>query len=369
MHALQNATSPDTGGLLRVLLLRFGPLPADSRTAQLLPSAPVNDGTAAFALDELRAAADLVYRVMTPTPLLAWPKLARRAGANVRVKHENQTPTGAFKVRGGIVYLDRLRRTQPGLAGVISATRGNHGQSIAFAAARAGIPAKIYVPIGNSPDQNSAIAAFGAKVVEYGRDFDEAKHEAFRVAAAEGLHFIASFHRDLIAGVASYALELFQAADDLEAVYVGVGMGSGICSLVTVRDLLGLKTEIIGVGAIKAPATAQSFAAKKAVSAASANTFADGLATREPNPEAIAIISRGVSRWVEVSEDAIAEAMRIYFDDTHQIAEGAGAAPLAALLKDKDRMRNKNVAVVLSGGNIERSRYLQVLRGETPSTA
>jgi threonine dehydratase len=369
MHALQETASPYSRGLLRVLLLRFGTLPANPRTARLLPGTPVSDVATAFSLDELRTAADLVYRVMTPTPLHTWPKLGRRAGLNVRVKHENQTPTGAFKVRGGIVYLDRLRHSHPGLAGVISATRGNHGQSIAFAAARAGVAATIYVPVGNSPDQNSAIAAFGAKVVEFGRDFDEAKHEAFRVAAAQGLHFIPSFHRDLIAGVASYALELFQAAEDLDAVYVGVGMGSGICGLVTARDLLGLKTEIIGVGAIKAPATARSFAAKKAIAAASANTFADGLATREPNAEAIAIISRGVSRWVEVSEDAIAEAMRIYFDDTHQVAEGAGAAPLAALLKDQHRMQNKNVAVILSGGNIERSRYLQVLRGETPSTA
>jgi threonine dehydratase len=367
MHALQETAASCPRRLLRVLLLRFSALPAYSRTARLLPGTPVNDLAAPFSLEELRTAADLVYRVMTPTPLLSWPKLGQRAGSNVRVKHENHTPTGAFKVRGGIVYLDHLRRTHPGPAGVISATRGNHGQSIAFAAARAGVPATIYVPIGNSPDQNSAIAAFGAKVVEFGRDFDEAKHEAFRVAAARGLHFIPSFHRDLIAGVASYALELFQAAEDLDAVYVGVGMGSGICGLVTVRDLLGLKTEIIGVGALKAPATAQSFAAKQAISAPSAKTFADGLATREPNPEAIAIISRGVSRWVEVSEDAIAEAMRIYFDATHQVAEGAGAAPLAALLQDQARMQNKNIAVILSGGNIERGRYLQVLRGETPS--
>jgi threonine dehydratase len=322
-----------------------------------------------FDLAELESAAQLVYRVMQPTPLYAWPKLKRRLGCSVRVKHENHTPTGAFKVRGGIVYLDRLCRAQPNIAGVVSATRGNHGQSISFAAARAGIPATIYVPSGNSSDQNSAIAGFGAKLVEFGRDFDEAKHEAFRVAGVENLHFIPSFHRDLIAGVASYALELFRGATALDAVYVGVGMGSGICGLIAVRDLLGLKTEIIGVGPIKAPATALSFAAGQPVTHPSANTFADGLATREPNAEAIATICRGVSRWVQVSEDEIAEAMRIYFDDTHQIAEGAGAAPLAALLKDAPRMKNRDVAVVLSGGNIERARYLQVLRGETPRVA
>jgi len=321
----------------------------------------------AFEMSELQSAAQLVYRVMPPTPLYAWPKLKRRLGCSVHVKHENHTPTGAFKVRGGIVYLDRLCRAQPYIRGVISATRGNHGQSIAFAAGRAGVPATIYVPAGNSPDQNSAILGFGARVVEFGTDFDEAKHEAFKAAAAESLHFIPSFHRDLIAGVASCALELFTAARDLDALYVGMGMGSGLCGAIAVRDLLGLKTEIVGVSAAKAPANALSFAAGSVVPSPTANTFADGLATREPNADAIAAICRGASRWVEVSEDEIAEAMRIYFDDTHQVAEGAGAAPLAALLKDRQRMAGKNVAVVLSGGNIERARYLRVLCGETPA--
>jgi threonine dehydratase len=327
----------------------------------------MNDAAISFDLRELESAAELVHRVMPPTPLYAWPKLQKRAGCSVYVKHENHTPTGAFKVRGGIVYLDRLCRAQPNIPGVISATRGNHGQSIAFAAARAGIPATIYVPVGNSPDQNSAIAAFGARVVEFGRDFDEAKHEAFRVAAAEGLHFVPSFHKDLVIGVATYALELFRSRGKLDAVYVGVGMGSGICGLIAVRDLLGLPTEIVAVGAINAPASALSFAAGLAVNAPSALTFADGLATREPNAQAIAMLCRGVSRFVQVSEDAIAETIRIYFDDAHQVAEGAGAAPLAALLQDRQHMTNKNVAVVLSGGNIERARYLQVLRGETPA--
>jgi threonine dehydratase len=319
-----------------------------------------------FELAELERAAGLVYQVMAPTPLYAWPKLKRRAGCNVWVKHENHTPTGAFKVRGGIVYLDRLRREQPQIGGVISATRGNHGQSLSFAAARAGIPATIYVPNGNSPDQNSAIASFGAKVVEFGCDFDEAKHEAFRVAALQGLHFVPSFHRDLVAGVASYALELFRAGPKLDAVYVGVGMGSGICGLVAARDVLQRDTEIVGVSPVRANATALSFAAGRPQPQATARTFADGLATREPNSEAIASMCRGVSRWVEVTEDAIAEAMRIYFDDTHQVSEGAGAAPLAALLQDRDRVAGKNIAVILTGSNIERVRFQQVLGGHTP---
>ena len=329
----------------------------------------MNSHETLFSMTELQNAATLVYGVLPPTPQYAWPKLSKRAGCTVWVKHENHTPTGAFKVRGGLVYLDGLRRAAPQIPGVISATRGNHGQSIAFAAARTGLPATIYVPYNNSLDQNSSIAGFGARVVEFGKDFDEARHEAFRVAAAENLHFIPSFHRDLVTGVATYALELLRAVAHLDAVYVGVGMGSGICGLITVRDLLGLKTEIIGVCAAKAPATALSFAAGHRARGASAQTFADGVATREPGADAIASICRGAARIVEVPEDAIAEAMRIYFDDTHQVAEGAGAVPLAALLQERGKMAGKNIAVVLSGGNIEHKRYMQVLSGHTPAAA
>jgi threonine dehydratase len=327
----------------------------------------MSDSFRPFELSELDQAAELVHRVVLPTPQYAWPKLARRAGCTVWVKHENHTPTGAFKIRGGLVYLDRLVRAQPGVPGVISATRGNHGQSISFAAARAGVPATIYVPRGNSPDQNASMAAFGASVVEFGRDFDEARHEAHRVAAERGLHLIPSFHRDLVAGVASYALELFRAVPDLDAVYVGVGMGSGICGLITVRDLLGLKTEIVGVSAANAPASALSFAAGRPVPTPSALTFADGLATREPNADAIKIVCRGAARVLQVSEDAIAEAVRIYFDDTHQVTEGAGAAPLAALLQESKRMAGKKVGLIVTGGNIERARMVSILAGKTPA--
>jgi threonine dehydratase len=326
----------------------------------------VNEPWAPVRLAQLERAADLVHAVVPATPQYAWPKLQQRSGCTVWVKHENHTPTGAFKVRGGLVYLDRLQRAQPGLTGVVSATRGNHGQSIAFAAARAGIAATIYVPHGNSPDQNAAMRCFGATVVEFGSDFDEARHEAQRVAPERGWHFIPSFHRDLVTGVASYALEFLRAVSDLDAVYVSVGMGSGICGLILVRDLLGLKTEIVGVCAARAPATARSFAAGRPVPTPSALTFADGIATREPHAEAIAMICRGAARIVEVSEAAIAEAMRAYFDDTHQVAEGAGAAPLAALLQERERMAGRKAGLILSGGNIERARYLQVLGGATP---
>lgn len=323
-------------------------------------------GIVSFELSELEQAAELVHEMVLPTPQYAWPKLARRVGRTVWVKHENHTPTGAFKVRGGLVYLDRLVRAQPRVAGVISATRGNHGQSISFAAARAGVPATIYVPHGNSPDQNASMAAFGATVVEFGRDFDEARHEAHRVASERGLHFVPSFHRDLVAGVASYALELFRAVHDLDVVYVGVGMGSGICGLIAVRDALGLKTEIVGVNAANAPSSALSFEAGRPVQTPTALTFADGLATRQPNADAIETICRGAARLLTVSEDAIAEAVRIYFDDTHQVVEGAGAAPLAALLQDPQRTKYENVGLVMTGGNIERARLLAVLSGKTP---
>src|SRR3954452_24957782 len=320
-----------------------------------------------FDLNELERAHAIVGQAVPPTPAHAWPLLSQRLGTQVMVKHENHTPTGAFKVRGGLVYMDRLTRAQPRTAGIVTATRGNHGQSISFSAARAGVPATIYVPHGNSPDQNDSMRSFGARVIEFGQDFDEAKHEAHRVAAAENLHFIPSFHWDLVAGVASYALELFRAVEQLDAVYVGVGMGSGICGLITARDLLGLKTEIIGVGAVNAPATALSFEAGKPVTTPTARTFADGIATREPLAEVVNTIRRGAARFIKVSEDEMAEAMRVYFDDTHQVTEGAGAAPLAALLQERERMAGRNVGVILSGGNIERARFLQVLAGDTPA--
>ena len=317
-------------------------------------------------LEEIEAAARLVHGLVPPTPQYAWPKLAQRTGCTLWVKHENHTPTGAFKVRGGIVYFDRLRRRLPGVRGVVSATRGNHGQSIAYAAARAGMAATIYVPLGNSPDQNTAMRAYGATVIEAGRDFDEARRMAEAAAATQDLHLIPSFHRDLVIGVATYALEFLRATPPLSAVYVSVGMGSGICGLITVRDLLGLDTEIVGVCATNAPATALSFAAGHPVATETARTFADGIATREPNAEAIGIIRGGAARIVRVDEDEIAGAMRAYFDDTHQVVEGAGAAPLAAALAECANSCKRAVGVIASGGNIERARFVDVLSGSTP---
>src|SRR5262252_7248741 len=319
-----------------------------------------------FTLAELEAAAELVHRTVPPTPQYTWPLLAKRTGCEVWVKHENHTPTCAFKVRGGIVYMDNLKRSHPKVTGVISATRGNHGQSIAFSASLAGIPATIFVPRGNSADQNAAMRAFGAAVVEFGRDFDEALAECQRVAREKDLHFISPFNRDQVRGVATYALELFRAVVDLDTVYVPIGMGSGICGLITARDLLGLKTEIVGVVARNAPAMALSFAAGRRVTTNSAQTFADGLAIREPRQEAVTIIKRGSARILQLSEDDIAAAVQSYFRNTHNVAEGAGAAALAGLMQERARMAGRRVAVILSGGNVDASVYRRILAGETP---
>jgi threonine dehydratase len=312
-------------------------------------------------LAELESAADLVRRVVPPTPQYCWPLLSRRVGAETWVKHENHTPIGAFKIRGGLVYLDDLRRNRPEIAGVITATRGNHGQSIAYAAARLGLKATVVVPHGNSVEKNRAMAAFGAMLVEVGHDFQAAYEHAVATAERDRLHLVPSFHPLLMRGVASYGLELFRAVADLDTVYVPIGQGSGICSMIAAREALGRKTEIVGVVAENAPSYALSFAAGKPVSTNSADTLADGLACRVPDPEALAIILKGAARILTVSEAEIRRAMRILFADTHNVAEGAGAAALAAALKERERLAGKRIAVVQSGGNIDRGLFADVL--------
>ncbi|HEX2887690.1 threonine dehydratase [Vineibacter terrae] len=312
-------------------------------------------------LAELEAAARIVYAALPPTPQYAWPLLARRTGCTVWVKHENHTPIGAFKVRGGLVYMDRLKRERPQVKGVVSATRGNHGQSIAFAAGRAGVHATIVVPHGNSVEKNAAMRAFGAELLERGHDFDAAKEAAMALAAERGLEMVPSFDMDLVMGVASYSLELLRAAPDLDTVYVPIGLGSGICGMIAARNALGLKTRIVGVVATGAPAYALSFAAGKPVATNAAETFADGVAVRGPDALALDIIRANAERIVQVSDSAIMAAMRFYYEDTHQLAEGAGACALAALLQERDLMRGKAVGLILSGGNIDRPLYAQII--------
>ncbi len=306
-----------------------------------------------FDLPALEAAASLVQSVFPPTPQYPWPLLAARTGVDVWVKHENHTPTGAFKVRGGIVYMDRLARERPGGPGVISATRGNHGQSLAYAGARSGVTVTIVVPRGNSQEKNAAMRAQGARLIEHGADFDAAREEAMRLAQEDGLEFAPSFAPDLVKGVATYALELFRAAPPLDALYVPIGLGSGICGCIMARDLLGLKTEIIGVQSTEAAAYALSYKAGHVVTVPSANTKADGMATRVPDPGALAMIIKGAARIVTVTDDEVAAAIRAYWQDTHNLAEGAGAAPLAALMQERERMRGRRVATILCGGNID----------------
>ncbi len=312
-------------------------------------------------LAELEAAARIVHAALPPTPQYAWPLLARRTGCTVWVKHENHTPIGAFKVRGGLVYMDRLKRERPHVKGVASATRGNHGQSIAFAAGRAGVHATIVVPHGNSVEKNAAMRAFGAELLERGHDFDAAKEAAIALAAERGLEMVPSFDMDLVMGVASYSLELLRAAPDLDTVYVPIGLGSGICGMIAARNALGLKTRIVGVVATGAPAYALSFAAGKPVATNAAETFADGVAVRGPDALALDIIRANAERIVQVSDNAIMAAMRFYYEDTHQLAEGAGACALAALLQERDLMRGKAVGLILSGGNIDRPLYAQII--------
>jgi threonine dehydratase len=306
-----------------------------------------------FDLGQLERAQEIVGAAMPPTPAHSWPLLSQRLGASVVVKHENHTPTGAFKVRGGLVYVDRLKRERPGTAGLISATRGNHGQSLAFAAGRYGLPVTILVPRGNSVEKNRAMQAFGADLVEHGNDFQAAREEAYRRAETSGLEIVPAFHPDLVLGVATYALELLRTAPDLDVIYVPIGQGSGVCGCILARDLLGLKTEIVGVQSTLAPSYALSFAAGRVVTTETSDTLADGMATRIPDPDALAIIRKGASRIVQVTDDEIGTAIRAYWTDTHNLAEGAGAAPLAAALQEKNKLYGKRVGLILSGGNID----------------
>jgi threonine dehydratase len=322
-----------------------------------------------FTLAELESVLPTVRAAMPPTPQYAWPLLQERTGVEVVVKHENHTPIGAFKVRGGISYFHRLKRERPHVNGVVTATRGNHGQSLAFAGGRAGVPVAVVVPRGNSAEKNAAMRAFGAELIEHGRDFDEAKDRAEAIAADRGYEFGPSFHRDLVLGVATYAYELFTAVSDLDTVYVPIGLGSGICGVIGVRDALGLRTRIVGVVSERANCYPLSLAAGRAVPTNAALTFADGVAVRKPDPLALKIIGAGAERVVELSEDEIADAIRILFSDAHCLAEGAGAAALAALIKERNSLQGRRAAVIVTGQNIDRPWMQAVLSGATPQPA
>ena len=311
-------------------------------------------------LKTLEEAAAIVHRTMAPTAQYPWPLLKARMGADIWVKHENHTPTGAFKLRGGLVYFDHLAAgTRP--AGVISATRGNHGQSVGFAARQHGLPATIVVPHGNSLEKNAAMRALGVELIEHGDDFQASRERALWIAGQRGLHLVPSFHPLLVHGVASYSLELFSAVADLDVAYVPIGLGSGVCGMIAAREALGLKTEIVGVVSEHAPAYALSIEQRRAVEHAVTTRIADGMACRTPEPEALEILWRHLTRVVRVSDAEVAEAMRLMYSATHNVAEGAGAAPLAAALKERHRLAGRRVAVILTGANVDRDVFAREL--------
>lgn len=316
---------------------------------------------------EIEAAAELVHSQMTPTPQYAWPLLAAELGAEVWVKHENHGPTGAFKVRGAITFMDWLTRTQPGCPGIITATRGNHGQGQARAATAAGLRAVVYVPHGNSVEKNAAMRAFGAELVEFGEDFDTARVEAMRVAGIEGLTPVPPFHRELVRGVSTYAWELMSAVPDLDTIYVPIGCGSGVCGTIAARDALGRATKVVGVVSTEAAGALLSVEAGHLVETQSARTFADGMAVRVPVQAAFDIYATGTDRIVAVTDAEIAEAMRLLYRATHNLAEGAGAAALAALMQERATMAGRKVAVICSGGNIDAGAFATVLEGGVPA--
>jgi len=312
-------------------------------------------------IDEIKDAQQLVYAVMPPTPQFAWPLLCERLGAEVWVKHENHTPIAAFKARTAVVYVAELFRESKGIQGLVTATRGNHGQSVALAARRFKVPAHVVVPLGNSAEKNAAMRAQGANLIEFGSDYQESKEHAQKLAAENGWHFVPSYHRDMVKAVATYWFEFFSAVPNVDIVYVPIGQGSGICACSAVRNGLNLQTRIVGVVAEEAPAYALSFEARRKIAAPATTLLGDGMACRVPDDASLAVVLENVERVVRVSEEEMCQAMKVYFTDTHNVVEGAGAAGLAAALKEKHNLRGKCVGLVATGGNVDHYVFARVL--------
>jgi threonine dehydratase len=312
-------------------------------------------------IDEIKAAQELVYSVMQPTEQIVWRLLCERLGTEVWVKHENHTPIGAFKARTAVVYAAELFRGANNIKGLVTATRGNHGQSVALAARRFNVPAHVVVPRGNSAEKNAAMRAQGANLIEFGSDYQEAKEHARGLADQHGWHFVPPYHRDIVKGVATYWMEFFSAVPNLDMVYVPIGQGSGICSCSAVRNGLNLKTKIVGVVAEGAPAYALSFEAGRKIAAPVTTLLGDGMACRVPDDESLEVVMQNVDHILQVSEEELRQAMKVYFTDTHNVAEGAGAAGLAAALKEKHALKGKRVGLVISGGNVDHDVFAKVL--------
>ncbi|RZI41337.1 threonine dehydratase [Herbaspirillum sp. HC18] len=311
--------------------------------------------------NDLEAAAQIVYGAMPATPQYSWPLLNEALGAEAWVKHENHTPTGAFKVRGGLVYIHELARRAPQVAGVVSATRGNHGQSIGLASRRHGLQATIVVPCGNSKEKNAAMRALGVNLVEHGNEFQESREHAAHLAEERRLHMIPSFHRDLVGGVATYWMELFAAQPDLDVIFVSIGQGSGICAAIAARNALGLSTRIVGVVSAHALAYKLSFEQGRKIESPVTTVLADGMACRVPDDASLELIMKYADEVVAVTDEEVADAMRLYYVATHNVAEGAGAAPLAAALQLKDSLRGRKVGLPLGGGNVDHDMFARIL--------
>ncbi|MES2070605.1 MAG: threonine dehydratase [Pseudomonadota bacterium] len=311
---------------------------------------------------EIETAAQIVYAAMPATPQHQWPLISEALGAQVWLKHENHTPVGAFKVRGGLVYMQELQRRLPQVRGVISATRGNHGQSVAFATRRCGLAATIVVPHGNSKEQNASMRALGANLIEHGSEFQEAREYAIALAEEQRLHLIPSFHHDLVRGVATYWMELFAAQPELDLVYVPIGQGSGFCAAVAARNALGLSTRIIGVVSSHAPGYKLSFEQKRKVEAPVTTQIADGMACRVPDDASLQVVLQYADDVVAVSDDEVRAAMKLLYISTHNVAEGAGAASLAAAMQAGPALRGLKLGLPLSGGNVDHQVFAKILQ-------
>lgn len=320
-----------------------------------------------FTREQVEQAQQTVYAALPPTPQFAWPLLRQRLGCNVWVKHENHTPAGAFKVRGGLTYFDMLARTQPKLRGVIGATRGNHGQSVGFAARRHDVPATIVVPHGNSVEKNAAMRALGITLIEHGDEFQTAKEHATMLAAREGLHMVPSLHPALVLGVMTAWVEFFRAvASDRapDVLFMPIGQGSGFCAAAAARAHTGAKTRLVGVVSAHATSYLDSYRANRAIESPVSTKLADGMACRVPDEQALSVIQREADDIIAVTDDEVAEAMRVLFSDTHNVAEGAGAAALAAAMQQRSRWQGRSVGVALTGGNVDAAMFRKVLAAE-----
>lgn len=324
--------------------------------------------SAAFTREEVESALAIVHASVPPTPQYAWPLLRERLGFDVWVKHENHSPVGAFKLRGGLTYFDSLMRSGAQVAGVISATRGNHGQSVGLAARRYGLPATIVVPHGNSAEKNAAMRALGVTLLEHGDEFQAAREHAIALAAERGLHLVPAYHRELVRGVMTYWLEFFGSfprGGEPDVVYVPIGLGSGFAAAAAARTYSGARSRLIGVVSTHATTYLDSFRAGHVVPSPVSVRLADGIGCRIADEEALQVVRREADDVVAVSDEEVAHAMRALFADTHNVAEGAGAAALAAAIQQQDRWRGRSVGVPLTGGNVDTEVFARVLGGQS----